>query len=684
MRIILLTFTLLFYFFVGFSQNKKDSILILNEVTVKAYLSSQNLISLPSSAAVINKIQIQQNSIQSLSPVLNSISGVKMEERSPGSYRISIRGSLLRSPFGVRNIKVYYDDFPLTDAGGNTYFNLIDQTAISNIEILKGPDGSLFGANSGGVILLSTQANADETSLNLSTGSYGLFRENITVNHKNKNFEYNIHQAVQYADGYRENSQLKRYFFQTAEKWNYQPKAMLQFSGFYSDLGYETPGGLTASQVVANSRAARPATLTLPGAIQQKAAIYNQTLFGGLRHEYQFTNQWKHVLSISGTTTDFKNPFITNYEKRQEESFAIRTYFEFKNEYLSKLKYQWNTGWEFQETNTAIRNYGNNNGVATSILSADRIKNQMQFLFTRFAFQSGIRFKAEISTSLNFSKYTFQPLPESINNPVIGTQNLKPAWMPRLSLSYILGKQLVMRGIISKGFSTPTTAEIRASDAQINTNLRPESGWNYEIGLRFWSPSESVYLDFSTYYYQLNNAIVRRVNANDQDYFVNAGGTNQKGIELQLASKILKNRNGLIINMDFNSALSLNDYKFRNYILGTADFSGNLLTGVPKINLNSNLYFDFEKGFNLFIQHQYNGKTSLNDAASVFADSYHLVMMKLGWKKRLKTTLLNINIGVDNRFNENYSLGNDLNAFGGRYFNPAANKNYFISMGLRF
>lgn len=684
MRIILLTFTLLFYFVIGFSQNKKDSTLTLNEVTVKAYLSSQNLISLPSSAAVINKKQIQQGNLQSLTPVLNAISGVKMEERSPGSYRISIRGSLLRSPFGVRNIKVYYDDFPLTDAGGNTYFNVIDQSAICNIEILKGPDGSLFGANSGGVILLSTQAKADENSLNFSAGSYGLFRENIALNHQNKNFEYNIHQAVQYADGYREHSQMKRYFLQTAEKWNYHAKARLEFSGFYSDLGYETPGGLTTNQMASNPKAARPATSTLPSAIEQNAGIYNQTLFGGLKHEYQFAKHWKHVASVSGTMTDFKNPFITNYEKRQEKSYAIRTYFEFKNEPIYKLKYQWNTGWEFQETDASIRNYGNNKGVATSILSADRIKNQMQFLFTRFALQSGMHFKAEISTSLNLAKYTFNSLPESINNPVLGSQNIEPTWMPRLALSYVLNKQLVVRGIISKGFSTPTTAEIRASDAQINTNLKPESGWNYELGLRFWTPAESVYLDLSTYYYRLNNAIVRRVNANDRDYFVNAGGTQQKGVELQLTSKIIKNRNSLIINMDFNSALSLNDYKFRNYIIGTTDFSGNLLTGVPKINLNSSLSFDFEKGFNFFVQHQYQGKTSLNDAASVFADSYHLLMMKLGWRKRLKTTLLNINFGVDNLFNEKYSLGNDLNAFGGRYFNPAADKNYFMGMGLSF
>src|SRR5690606_17490485 len=97
-------------------------------------------------------------------------------------YRLSLRGSLLRSPFGVRNVKVYLDEFPLTDAGGNTYLNLIDPRNIRNIEILKGPDGSLFGANSGGVVLLNVapKQNDPALSLNVTGGSYGLFHENIS------------------------------------------------------------------------------------------------------------------------------------------------------------------------------------------------------------------------------------------------------------------------------------------------------------------------------------------------------------------------------------------------------------------------------------------------------------------------------------------------------------------------
>lgn len=672
-------------FFISSSSfaQQKDSIQILNEVKVKAYLSEKKLISLPATVSIINKNQIENNATQSIIPALNSVAGVKMEERSPGSYRLSIRGSLLRSPFGVRNLKVYYDNFPLTDAGGNTYINLIDQSAIQNIEVLKGPDGSLFGANSGGVVLINTQAKADELNANLLAGSYGLFRENVGYNRGQQNYEFNIHQAYQYSTGYRDHSQMKRNFFQAAQKVRYNDKGSIKFSGFYSDLGYQTPGGLTLAQKDGNPESARQATKFTPGAEEQDAGIYNRTLFGGISHEYQFNQNWKHVLSVSGITTDFKNPFITNYEKRKENSLALRTFVNYQKQASENLNIEWNLGYEFQQSNADILNYNNNKGTPTTVIAADRIINQSQFVFTQFVFNIDKKLNAELSSSINFTNYDFKLLPESISSSVPGNQKLTPEIMPKLALSYLLNPNFVLRGIVSRGFSAPTTAEVRASDAKINTNLKPEKGWNYELGLRFRTPFERVYIDLAGFYYRLNDAIVRRVNAADQDFYLNAGGTNQKGIELSLNANILKKPSLVFDQIIYNTAITLNDFKFRDYQIANDNFSGNLLTGVPKFNINNSLDFKLTNRFSLFVQHQYNGKTSLNDAANVFTSSYNLIRLKLGWEKRIGKNTLRFNAGIDNLLNESYSLGNDLNAFGNRFFNPAATRNYFFGLGLR-
>lgn len=288
-----------------FAQRDLDTLQRLEPVTIKAYMSRQPLLSVPSSAVSIGEQQIRERSVISLLPVLNSVSGVRMEERSPGSYRLSIRGSLLRSPFGVRNVKIYFDGFPLTDAGGNAYLNLIAQTGVKNIEILKGPDGSLFGANSGGVVLMESMNDRDETTIGLKGGKYGLFNENISMQQQG-NLRYVINQDHQQADGYREHSYMRRDYVQTQEKYSYGNNE-LRFSGFYSDMEYQTPGGLTLAQSETNPRASRPATPATPSAIEQQAAIYNKTLFGGVANEFQISPAFKNVTGISGIYTDYKN-----------------------------------------------------------------------------------------------------------------------------------------------------------------------------------------------------------------------------------------------------------------------------------------------------------------------------------------------------------------------------------------
>jgi len=104
----------------GFSQSSKeqaskDSLL---PVLVQAFSLQTKWKQAPAAVALLSQNDFNAYAPISLVPAFNKICGIRMEERSPGSYRLSIRGSLLRSPFGVRNTKVYWNGFPLSDAGG--------------------------------------------------------------------------------------------------------------------------------------------------------------------------------------------------------------------------------------------------------------------------------------------------------------------------------------------------------------------------------------------------------------------------------------------------------------------------------------------------------------------------------------------------------------------------------------
>ena len=654
----------------------------LDSVIVKAYLSEQPLLSTPSSAYVINNQTIDLKGINSFLPILNGVSGVRMEERSPGSYRLSIRGSVLRSPFGVRNVKIYYDDFPLTDAGGNTYLNLIPFSGIKNIEILKGPDGSLFGANSGGVVLLNSMASANETNVTLKTGSYGMFNESVGIQNSKGKIKYLINQDFQRADGYRDHSFMRRHYLQTQERYKYGKSNQIRFSGFYSDLGYQTPGGLNLSQLETNPRSARPATKIFPSAETQGAGIYNKTGFMGLANEMFLTPAIKNFTSVSTILTNLRNPFITNYETRKENSLAIRSYFEIKKSLNNANQIQGNLGWEYQHTETDITNHENNMGIKGKVSAADRIQTQQQFIFGKVALQSGLRFKADAGLSLNFYRYSFQALPQStsFNN---GEKYFKPQLMPRLAMSYLVGNNMALRTTISKGYSPPTTAEVRASDAIINTNLNVETGWNYEVGIRFSDKSKRLYADISAFTYQLNNAIVRRTKGADQDFFVNAGGTRQNGLEGQFKYNFIKRETGFVKSLDAETAITLYDFKFLDYTVGQSVFSGNDLTGVPDANYTTSIIMQLPSKFSVFVQHQYTSKIPLDDGNTVYATPYHLLQVKAEWNYQFsQKTNFALNVGADNVLNQNYSLGNDSNAFGGRFYNAAPLRNYFVGLKM--
>src|SRR5215510_4370925 len=162
--------------FLSAQQSTPDSTQTLQEVTVKAYEQNRKLMQVPASIAVISKTQLLRFNNTSILPALNNNPGVKMEERSPGSYRLNVRGSSLRSPFGVRNVKTYYNDIPYTDPGGNTYLNQLSFYNIQSAEVIKGPGSSLYGAGTGGVLLLKTNPAVWNPGLTFdySAGSFAL------------------------------------------------------------------------------------------------------------------------------------------------------------------------------------------------------------------------------------------------------------------------------------------------------------------------------------------------------------------------------------------------------------------------------------------------------------------------------------------------------------------------------
>lgn len=658
---------------------QQDTSQLLKEVVVQSYYSRASLQRVPTAVSILKAADLQLHQGPSLLPALNTVTGVRMEERSPGSYRLSIRGSLLRSPFGIRNVRIYADDIPLTDASGNTYLNLVDQDAVNGVEILKGPDDSMFGANSGGIVRLSLAplpADTHHLQLNLQGGSYGLFHGSIGYQQQWKNYQLQVFQGYQRADGYRQNTNMKRSYTQTTQRWEYKPGYALKLLAFYSDLSYLTPGGLTQAQAQADPRQARPGTPAIPGALTQKAGIYNKTFQGGLVHEAQFNPRLKHVLAVFGQTTHFENPFITKYEVRDENTVGLRTYLQWENDPRrnSAIQWKWLNGLEWQQTTTDAIEYGNNKGVRDTIQRAYKVAADQHFFFTRFQAMAG-GFTFEAATSVNYFSYKYR-------NSLQPDNKFNVQLMPRVSVSYLFTPELTGRLTVSRGYSPPTTEEISAVASR---NLEPENGWNYEAGLRANTNNGRAGLDLAVFYYRMHQAIVRRVDAGGNDYYVNAGGVKQKGIEAQGYFWLLRpGTHGLIRGLKWMESYTYSDFLFDDYIMGQKDYSGNRVTGVPKTILVSSLHALLPAKLSLYVQHTYTSRLPLEDGNTVFAGSYHLLQANIQWQLPLNMRFpVSVYAGAYNLLNASYSLGNDLNAVGNRFYNPAPGRNYVGGLTMR-
>ena len=654
-----------------------DSAKILNEVVIQAYAYKRPANEVPAAVAVVSQKDFERFNNSTLLPAANTIPGVRMEERSPGSYRFSIRGSLLRSPFGVRNVKVYWNGLPFTDGGGNTYLNLIDFNAIGSMEIIKGPGGSLYGAGTGGVILFQTPVSKqDQAQLSAIVGSYGLQRYLLSAETHSEKKDIRFQVSHQQADGYREQTEMRRNGVHGDLSFRLSPNHALSSTIFYTDLFYETPGGLNKNQYNADPKQARPPSPATRGAVEQKAAVTNKTGYLGFTDDYQWNDAWSTQTGVYGSITSFENPTIRNVEIRDELNLGVRTQTQYVFEKAVKGKVT--LGGEYQYFNSPITVYGNSYGVRDTVQTDDKLKSNLFLFFAQAEFDLSHRFYLTVGASANFLKYKFTTLYPTPD--IQQTRTFDPEISPRIALLKKFNSISVYASV-SQGFSPPSLAEVRPSAGTYNNDLNPERGLNYEAGLRGGLAKQQLQYDISAYEFRLDETIVIQRTADGAEFFVNAGKTSQRGLEAKL-SWTPNLTPGFITAFTLWSSYTYSHYRFEDYENDGNDFSGNKLTGVAPTIVIGGLDITMKKIY-ANITANYTDAIPLNDANTEFASEYFLLGGRIGYRTVLSENFgVELFAGVDNALDKRYSLGNDLNAIGGRYYNAAALRNFYI--GLKF
>lgn len=668
---------LFFYLPIVTAQQSGEDSLLLQEITVEAFRTHQTANKGTATVHILNRQTADGYNKLSLLSGMNTISGVRMEERSPGSYRLNIRGSSLRSPFGVRNVKVYWNNIPLTDPGGNTYFNQLAFNNFSRIEVVKGPPSSMYGAGTGGLVLLNSLYNwkpgADAEYI---TGSYNLQNILTSLRFGNNDACHEITYAHNQSSGYREQSKLRRDNFSWSSRYKVHEKYTISTGILYNDMYYQTPGALTRAEYDENPRAARPAAGGFPGAVNAKAAIIQKNITLGITNQYAFSRLISGTTTLYGSYTDLRNAAVRNYERRQEPHAGIRSTVDISlnNSFAQSMI---SAGVEWQRGYNNIRVSQNKNGNPDTLQTDDDVRQTASTLFVQAHTTLQKKWMLTAGLGLNKNSNHFTRL---TSYPVKTITLTYPATlMPR----FAIWRQLNTRGAvllnISRGFSAPTTAELLPSTSILNTSLQAEKGWNYELTARYALLQQKLQVSITGFYFDMQNALVQKRDISGADYFENAGAIQQKGLEAQ-ANYLYTTHNQFVKKIQTHIAYTLHDFTYGNYVNNNVNYKDHILPSVPKHSIAATIAIQTRTGIYLHSSWYYAGNIFLNDANTAAAPAYHLITGRLGYIVPLTTHQLNIYAGIDNILNEKYSLGNDINAAAGRYFNAAPGRNFYIGI----
>src|SRR3954471_6877221 len=161
-------------------------------------------------ATTIDRNRYDDRPAFSVGDVLRESPGVSLKQgNGPRDLGISIRGSNARNAFGIRNIVIFDDGFPVTQPDGLSRSDLIDPHAYGAIDVVRGPSSALFGNYAtGGALNFRTRPGGTINGIEYGVdgGSFGYLNNYLAAGQKVGNFEASLFASDARGNGYIQNS----------------------------------------------------------------------------------------------------------------------------------------------------------------------------------------------------------------------------------------------------------------------------------------------------------------------------------------------------------------------------------------------------------------------------------------------------------------------------------------------
>lgn len=528
------------------SFTNPDSLLIkeleIFEITIEASRNESKMKNLPVSLSIISANTIKNNDINTMHDI-----GALTPNLFMPNY-----GSKLTSPVYIRGIGsrinspsvgLYVDGIPYFEK--STFaFEFFD---LERIEVLRGPQGTLFGRNSmGGLIHITTKSpwNHQGNTINLSVGNYGQYRANAEHYRKlNDKFAYSLSWNTEGLGGMYTNEftgkpvdNLRSYGFRN--KLIYHFNSQLSIENIAS-MENSKQGGYPYAIWNDSIRAANPVNYNIPSG-------YDRFLFtDAIKLKYQTENyelsntlSFQYLDDIQRIDQDFTPAQLFYVEQTQNQKM-------FSNELIARSRGERKLSWlagvfaftqqldnvvavdAFAQNMWYERSYGHSiNGLAVFAQASYRLTDLLSVT-------GGLRFDYE-STGMAYQQEMQMngavPPPIDTIYPYLHDQII----LPKIALNYTMNNANIFlsytTGYKPGGFNT-------TFEKPEHLNFKNEKSHNYELGIKTPFYNQLIYAEFAVFYTQLENQqIYLTAPSGRGSYLDNSGLSENKGVELSLRS----------------------------------------------------------------------------------------------------------------------------------------------------
>ncbi|UJH91124.1 TonB-dependent receptor [Antarcticibacterium sp. 1MA-6-2] len=509
----------------------------LSEVIVRGTLIPSELRKVPAAVSVISSEDLQRIDPTNLPQAFNNVPGVYVNQGALNTTKLNIRGIGARSQYSTNRIQAYFDGIPLTTAEGELTLDDIDPEALGRVEIIKGPTSSIYGAGLGGVInLYSEQPAANETNAEVKSffGSYDMSKNSVSLRHGTENSRIYINFNDLQTNGYRENGEYSRQSGLANASLTTAGGNTLSFLANFTRLKAYIPSSINEEDFRND-----PTTAAFTWRQSRGYESYDRGLLGA-SYLHNFSNKFSNLTSVYVNFRDAYEPRPFDILKEERVSAGARTQFNYDIVVFdagSQLSFgaeyykEWYEIGTFQNLYVEFEDRGSVLGERLSNNEQDR--NYTNF-FAQLRMELSERLDVEAGVNLNTTRYSLTDLFVGDEVDQSGDYTFTSILSPRVGVTYEVGTAKNIYASVSHGFSTPTVAETLTPEGLINTDLQPETGWNYEVGFKGNWFNNSLYSEVSLYSIQITDLLVAERIAEDQYVGINAGKTSHTGAEIFL------------------------------------------------------------------------------------------------------------------------------------------------------